>query len=263
MSNIHQTTIIEDGAEIHESVKIGPFCWIKSEVKIAAETIIGGHCVIEGPASIGENNQIGNFVSIGAKPQDKGYKDEDGTKLIIGNGNFFGDYVQICRATKKEEIRTTIIGHDNYIMAYCHVGHDCVLGDGIVMANSVQLAGHVQVEDKAVFGGLVAIHQFCRVGKMAMLAGGTFTGMDTPPFCKVGGYHGRAYGLNAVGLSRNGMDREVIKELRAAYKILFLKTMPLTDALKKLREDYPENALVKYWIAFFETSKRGVVRDRK
>lgn len=260
--SIHPTTIIEAGASIHDTVEIGPFCWIKSGVEIAAGTVIGGNCVVEGPTNIGENNQISNFVSLGAKPQDKGYKDEDGTKLEIGDGNFFGDYVQICRATIKEEARTTRIGNDNYIMAYCHIGHDCVLGNGIIMANAVQLGGHVRVGDNAVFGGSIAIHQFCRVGKMAMLAGGTLTGLDTPPYCTVGGYQGKAYGLNAVGLKRNGVGREAIKELRGAYKILFRSGMPLKDAIALLREDYPENPQVAHWIEFFETSKRGVIRDR-
>ncbi|MDC1141594.1 acyl-ACP--UDP-N-acetylglucosamine O-acyltransferase [Planctomycetota bacterium] len=262
MPNIHPTAIIEDGVSLAEDVTVGPFCWIKTGVNIGDGTTIGGHCIIEGPTEIGQNNQITNYVSLGAKPQDKGYDDSHGTRLIIGDGNFFGDYVQICRGTIKEEARTTRVGNDNYIMAHCHIGHDCVLGDGIIMANTVNLAGHIHVEDKAVFGGSIGIHQFCRVGELAMMAGGTIVALDTPPYCKVAGYKGSTFGLNVIGLRRNGVSREAIKELRVAYKTLFRSGLPLSTVLPKLREDHPDSPQVAHWIEFFESSKRGVIRDR-
>ncbi|MHC4841600.1 MAG: acyl-ACP--UDP-N-acetylglucosamine O-acyltransferase [Planctomycetota bacterium] len=262
MHNVHPSSVIEDGAELADDVTVGPFCWIKNSVKVGSGTVFGGHCIVEGPTTIGNNNQIENFVSLGAKPQDKGYKNEDNTSLIIGDGNYFGDYVQVCRGTAKEEARTTSIGNDNFLMAYCHIGHDCILGDGIIMANAVHLGGHCEIEDKAVFGGTIAIHQFCRVGTMAMMAGGTTVALDTPPYCRLGGYQGKVFGINAVGLERNGIDRATIKDLRTAYKTLFRNGHPLAKALGMLRQDHADNPLVKHWIEFFESSKRGVARDR-
>lgn len=258
---IHETAIIDKGAQIDPSCEIGPHCVIGADVVIGAGARIGPYTVLRGPTTIGENNHIGAHGSYGADPQDLGYKGEP-TKLVIGDGNTFGDYVQITRGSAKTNHQTTTIGNDNFLMSYTHVGHDCVVGNGVIAANALQLAGHVTVEDKAVFGGLVAIHQFARVGKLAMVSGGSVTSLDIPPFCRVGGYGCPVYGLNVVGLKRAGVEREAIADLRKAYKLLFRSGTLIEDVLAKLQADFADNAEAQHWVAFFRQTRRGVVRER-
>lgn len=258
---IHPTAIVDSAAKIDSRAEIGPYCVIGPGVVIGPGTRVGPHTVIEGPTVIGENNRIGNHCSLGAPPQDLGYKDEP-TKLVIGNSNFLGDYVQVSRGTTKTAAQTTTIGNHTFLMAYCHVGHDTTVGDHVIAANAVQLAGHVTVEERVVFGGLVAIHQFARVGRFAMVAGGSVTSMDIPPFCRVGGFGCPVYGLNAIGLKRNGFDRDQIKRLREAYKLLFRSGTPLEKALAAIESDYKDSPAAQHWVTFFRTTKRGVVRVR-
>jgi UDP-N-acetylglucosamine acyltransferase len=257
----HPTAIIDPAAKIDATATVGPFCVIGANVAIGPETIVGPHTVIEGPTTIGRGNRIGNHCSLGAPPQDLGYKN-DPTKLVIGDRNFLGDYVQVSRGTTKTPEQTTRIGNDNFLMAYCHVGHDCIVGDRVIAANSVQLAGHVTVEDRVVFGGLVAIHQFARVGKMAMVSGGSVTSLDIPPFTRVGGYGCPVYGLNVVGLSRSGVDKPAIRRLREAYKLLFRTGGKLEDHLAHLELEFKDSPEAQHWVKFFRTTKRGVVRER-
>jgi UDP-N-acetylglucosamine acyltransferase len=258
---IHPTAIVDSKAQVDPSADIGPFCVIGAAVAISAETRIGPHTVIEGPTTIGRGNRIGNHCSLGSPPQDIGYKGEP-TKLVIGERNFLGDYVQISRGTTKTAHQTTTIGNDNFLMAYCHIGHDCIVGDRVIAANALQLAGHVTIEDRVVFGGLVAIHQFVRVGKFAMVAGGSVTAQDIPPFCKVGGWGCAVYGLNQVGLERGGVERAAIKRLKEAYKLLFRAGGKLEDRLHQLETEFADSAEAQHWVKFFRESKRGVVRDR-
>jgi UDP-N-acetylglucosamine acyltransferase len=258
---IHPTVSVDPGAEIGADNDIGPYCVIGPGVRIGNGNRIGAHCVFAGPMTLGDDNRLGHHLSLGAPPQDLGYQGEP-TRLEIGNGNFFGDFVQLCRGTPKGATQTTRIGHRNYLMAYCHVGHDCAVGDHVVAANALQLAGHVTVEDRAVFGGLVAVHQHCRVGSLAMVAGLSATGMDIPPYCKVGGWGCDVYGLNSVGMERAGVPREFIKRLREAYKLLFRKGLKLADALARLENEFADIPQALHWVRFFRESKRGVVRER-
>ena len=258
---VHSTAIIDSNAQIHESCEVGPYCVIGAGVVIGKDSRVGPHTVIEGPTTIGESNRISNHCSIGAPPQDLGYKNEP-TKLVIGDRNFIGDYVQLSRGSNKTELKTTTIGDDNFLMAYCHVGHDCVIGNRVIAANAVQLAGHVTVEDRVVFGGLVAIHQFARVGRLAMISGGSVTSLDVPPFTKAFGYGCAVHGLNAVGLERAGIERAAIKRLREAYKVLFRSGTPLEQVLARLETEFADSAEAQHWVKFFRESKRGVVRDR-
>ncbi len=258
---IHPTAVIDPSADIGDGNDIGPYCVIGAGVVIGSGNRLGPHTVIEGPTRIGNNNRIGNHCSFGAPPQDTGYKGEP-TKLVVGDGNFFGDYVQLTRGTTKTSHQTTTIGNNNFLMAYCHVGHDCMLGDHIIAANAVHLAGHVSVEDRVVFGGLVAIHQFARVGTLSMIAGGSVSGLDIPPYVRVGGYGCAVYGLNVIGLERNGFEDEQIKVLRQAYKLLFRSGTPYEEALRQLETEYAASAQVQHWVKFFRESKRGVVRER-
>jgi len=258
---IHSTAIIDPEARIDDTAEIGPYSIIGAGVEIGPGTKVGAYTIVEGPTSIGPENRIGNHCALGGPPQDLGYKDEP-TKLVIGQRNFLGDYVQVSRGTTKTEAQTTVIGNDNFLMAYCHVGHDCIVGDRVIAANAVQLAGHVTVEDRAVFGGLVAIHQHVRVGKLAMISGGSVTSMDIPPFTKVFGYGCPVHGLNAIGLERAGVERAAIKRLREAYKLLFRSGTTIEKALATLETEYADSAEAQHWVQFFRTSKRGIVRER-
>ncbi|MCC6466004.1 MAG: acyl-ACP--UDP-N-acetylglucosamine O-acyltransferase [Planctomycetes bacterium] len=258
---IHPSAIVDPAAQLAADVQLGPFCVIGAGVKIGAGTSIGPHTVIAGPTEIGTGNRIGNHCSLGAPPQDLGYKGEP-TKLVIGTNNFLGDFVQVSRGTTKTPHQTTTIGNDNFLMAYTHVGHDCVVGNRVIAANSVQLAGHVTVEDRAVFGGLVAIHQFCRVGTMAMISGGSVASMDIPPYCRVGGYGCAVYGLNLIGLERSGVPKDAVRRLRDAYKLLFRSATPYEEALKKLETEFADLPQAQHWVKFFRESDRGVVRER-
>lgn len=261
-TQIHPTALVDNSAQLGDGVCVGAYSVIEAGVKIGAGTMIGHHCVLAGPLEMGERNRISNFCSFGAPPQDLGYKG-DPTKLVIGNENFFGDYVQLSRGTTKNPDQTTRIGNNCFLMAYCHVGHDCVLGDRIIAANAVQLAGHVRVEDKVVFGGTVAIHQFCRVGKMAMVSGGSVTSLDIPPYTRVGGWGCAVFGLNLIGLERNGYSKGQIRRIREAYKVLFRSDVPYEKALASLEADFKDCEPAQHWVRFFRESDRGVVRERE
>jgi len=259
---IHPTAIIDPGARIGAGTKVGPFSVIGAGVVIGANSTVGSHTIIEGPTTIGDGNRISHHCSLGAPPQDLGYKGE-ATRLVIGNNNFLGDFVQVSRGTTKTTHQTTTIGNDNFLMAYCHVGHDCNIGNRVIAGNALQLAGHVHVEDRVVFGGLVAIHQFCRVGSMAMVSGGSVTSMDIPPYTRVGGWGCAVFGLNLVGLERSGLDKPTIKRVREAYKVMFRNTAPYEQALKQLETEFADCPQAQHWVKFFRESERGVVRERE
>lgn len=259
---VHPTAIVDPKAKIGEATSVGPYCVIGPDVVIGAGNRVGPHTVIDGPTSIGDGNRIGNHCSLGAPPQDLGYKGEP-TKLVIGNTNFLGDYVQVSRGTLKTSHQTTSIGNENFLMAYSHIGHDCNIANKVIASNGLQLAGHVIVEDRVVFGGLVAIHQFCRVGTMAMIAGGSVSSLDIPPYCRVGGWGCAVFGLNLIGLERSGMGKPAIKRLREAYKLIFRGTVPYEEALKRLETEFADCAQAQHWVKFFRESERGVVRERE
>jgi len=258
---IHATAIVDPAAKLHPSCDVGPYCIIGPDVTLGEGNILGPHTHIRGHTTIGPGNRFGTHCSIGAPPQDLSYKDEP-TFLVIGSGSNFGDYVQISCGSTKTEHRTTRIGDNNFLMAYCHVGHDSDIGNHVIAANALQLAGHVTVEDRVVFGGLVAIHQHARVGRLAMISGGSVTSLDVPPFCRVGGYGCAVYGLNAIGLERNGVTRDQIKRLREAYKLLFRGTETLEKVLEKLEGEFADSDEAQHWVRFFRTTKRGIVRER-
>lgn len=256
---IHPTAIIDPAASVDPDNEIGPYTLIGPGVNIGPGNRVGAHAVFEGMTTIGRGNRFGNFVSVGAPPQDIGYKGEP-TRLVVGDENFFGDYVQLCRGTPKGATQTTTIGNHVYLMAYCHVGHDCIVGDHVIAANALQLAGHVTVEDRAVFGGLVAIHQFARVGRMAMISGGSVCSLDVPPFCRAAGYSAPVKGLNAVGLRRNGFSREQIARIREAYRVVFRTSLTTEQAMERLEKEFADSEAVQHWVKFFRSTKRGVVR---
>jgi UDP-N-acetylglucosamine acyltransferase len=254
---IHPTAIVEERAYIDQSVDIGPYSIITGEVTIKKGTKVGAHVVIEGKTEIGENCTISPFASLGGPPQDISYTDDD-TVLIIGNNNVIKEYVTMNRGTKKGGGVTTI-GDNNFIMAYVHIAHDCHVGNYAIMANCATLAGHVEVADSVHFAGLCAVHQFCRIGKLAFVSGLTGVPKDVPPFMIAAGSRAKLYGLNVVGLERHGFSKEEISKLKKAYRILFRSALPLTESLKIIREELTGEHIGEL-VGFIESSKRGICR---
>lgn len=254
---IHPTAIIDGKTCIDESVEIGPYCIITGEVTIKKGTKLGSHVVIQGKTEIGENCTISPFASLGGPPQDISYIDDD-TALIVGNNNVIKEYVTMNRGTKKGGGVTTV-GDNNFIMAYVHIAHDCHVGNYAIMANCATLAGHVEIADSVHFAGLCAVHQFCRIGKLAFVSGLTGVPKDVPPFMIAAGSRAKLYGLNVVGLERHGFPKEEISKLKKAYRILFRSALPLTESIKIIKEELAGEH-INDLVGFIESSQRGICR---
>lgn len=258
---IHPTAVVDPKAELDSTVEIGPYAVIEENVKIGANTKIEAHAVVSGPTVLGTDNYVGSFAVVGGPPQDIGYNGEP-TELIIGNNNQIREYASIHRGTPQGPGKTEI-GDDNLLMAYTHVAHDCKIGNQVIMANVATLAGHVQVGDKASIGGLVAVHQFCRIGTFAYVGGVSGISLDVPPYVIIAGTRNRTRisGINKIGLKRNGFSRDTINKLDAAFKIIFRSpNLLMKDAIEQARQEYGDNPEVLNMVEFFETSKRGVVK---
>ena len=254
---IHPTAIIHADSDIAPSVRIGPYAVIGPSVVIGQDTEIAAHATIAGYTRIGCGNKIYGYASLGEAPQDKKYQGEE-TWLEIGDNNVIREFVTLNRGTKAGG-GITCIGSDNWIMAYVHVAHDCVVGNHTVLANNASLAGHVIVEDYAVFGGFAVVHQYCRIGAYAMLAANARVSKDVPPYLMCGP-DGRPHGLNVIGLSRNGFDDNAIAALKKAYRILYREHLPLQDALKKLEEESKTAPILQRLLDFIPKSSRGIIR---
>ncbi|MBP1746831.1 MAG: lpxA [Deltaproteobacteria bacterium] len=254
---IHPTAIVDKNAEIDASVEIGPYCVIERNVIIKKGTKLLSHVVIQGRTEIGENCTISPFASLGGPPQDISYKEED-TSLFVGSNNIIKEYVTMNRGTIHGG-GITKVGNNNFIMAYTHVAHDCMVGNNIIMANCATLAGHVEVSDSVIFAGLCAVHQFCRIGKHAFISGLTGVPKDVPPFMIAAGSRAKLYGLNVVGLERHGFLKEEISKLKKAYRILFRSALPLTESLKIIKEELAGEHITEL-VDFIESSKRGICR---
>jgi UDP-N-acetylglucosamine acyltransferase len=255
---IHKTAIVHRKAQLAGDIGVGPYTVIGENVKIGRGTKIGPHVVIQGWTEIGEENQIFQFASIGTDPQHTKYRGER-TRLKIGNRNIIREFVTMNLGTEGGEGITTL-GDDNFFMAYSHLAHDCEVGNNTLFANSATLAGHVIVEDYAIIGGLVAIHQFVRVGTLAMIGGGSMVSQDIPPYTLAVGDRARLYGLNLIGLRRRGFSNKTIVKLKRAYRIVFHSRLKLSEAVKKVRESLGDIPEVKNFIDFIESSKRGICR---
>ncbi len=256
--NIHPTAVVDPGAQLSEGVQVGPYSIIHSDVTIGKNTVIGPHVVIDSHTDIGANCRIFQFSSIGAPPQDLKYRGEK-TRVIIGDNNVIREFVTINRSTTAD-IGMTKIGDNNLLMAYCHVAHNCRLGNFVVMANAANLAGHIDVEDFVIIGGLTGIHQFTRLGTHAFIGGASAVAQDVPPYVTVSGNRARPYGLNLVGLKRRGFSGETLKALREAYRIIFRSSLILKKAVEKVRAEVPDLPEVRYLVEFIEKSERGVCR---
>jgi UDP-N-acetylglucosamine acyltransferase len=255
---IHSSAIVDQKARIGSQVHIGAFSIIGPDVEIGDDTWIGPHVVINGPTRIGKNNKIYQFASLGEAPQHQGYKGEP-TRLEVGDRNIIREYCTFNRATASES-GVTRIGDDNFIMAYCHVAHDCRVGNRTIFANGASLAGHAVVEDYVILGGFTMVHQFCRVGAHAMTGISTVTFKDIPPYLLVSGNTAVPHGLNLRGLKRRNFSGPAIDALRQAYKIVYKSGERLEDALSQietLAHDYSE---VRNFVEFIKKSERGIVR---
>jgi UDP-N-acetylglucosamine acyltransferase len=256
---IHPTAIIDSKAEFGQGVDIGPYSVVEKDVSIGEGTKIGPHVVIREGTHIGKGCQIFQFASIGEAPQFVGYKGEK-TFLQIGDHNIIREFVTLHRGTVKGGGKT-VIGNENFFMAYSHVAHDCQIGNEVIMANGATLAGHILIEDYAVIGGLSAIHQFCQVGTHAFISGLTGVSLDIPPYMLASGSRAKLFGLNAVGLKRHHFSEEALRALKKAYRIIFRSGLTLEKAMKKVGEDHislmPE---VQHLLQFIQRSKRGISR---
>jgi len=260
MANIHKTAIIEDGAVLSDNVTIGAFTIIGSKVSIGEGTVVGSHCVIEGKTTIGKNNTIFSHAALGTIPQDLKFNGED-VELIIGDNNKIREFTLFNPGTKGGGAITKI-GNGNLFMGYTHVAHDCIIGDNCIFANVATLAGHVEVEDNVVVGGLSAIHQFCKLGTQSMIGGGSIVVQDIPPFCNTEGNRATIRGLNLTGLRRRLDNRSDIDEIKKAYKQLFESGTSLSDSANELVNS-SENKYVKQLAQFVLDTKRGIPFTRK
>ncbi|MBI4964226.1 MAG: acyl-ACP--UDP-N-acetylglucosamine O-acyltransferase [Desulfomonile tiedjei] len=255
---IHPTAVVHPGASIGEAVSIGPYCVVGENVVIHEGCEIGPHVTIEGRTTIGAQTRIFQFACIGGAPQDFSYRGED-TRVEIGSRVIVREYVTIHRGTSRGR-EATVIGDDCYLMAYCHVAHDCTLGPGVIMANSAHLGGHIEIGAHAILGGIVAVHQFVRVGEYALVGGVSGVAKDVPPYTLASGARIYVYGLNEVGLRRNRFPRETILKLKKAFKIAFRSSLRVEQAVQKIRTEMPEVPEALRFAEFLATSKRGTAR---
>ena len=264
MAKVHPTAIVHSGAELAETVEIGPHAVIGEHVRIGADTTVGPSVVIDGHTAIGERNRIFPFASIGLEPQDRKYKGET-AYVEIGNDNLIRESSTIQIGTEGGGLWTRV-GNNNLLMTCSHVGHDSLVGDHCVIANCVPLAGHVVLEDYVILGGLSAVHQFCRLGAHSMAAAGSMVTMDVPPYCYAHGDHARLRGINSVGMSRRGYTPDQVREVKRVYSKVFRKALRFEDGVAAAREmlgppadDGDELAPSQHLMRFLEApSNRGV-----
>jgi UDP-N-acetylglucosamine acyltransferase len=258
---IHPTAIIDPSAQLDSSVKVGAYSRIGPEVQIDADTDIASHCVVDKNTRMGKGNKVFQFASVGADPQDKKYAGEP-TRLEIGDHNTIREFVTLNRGTAQVK-GVTRIGSHNLLMAYTHVAHDCVLGDQIILANTVNLAGHVEIGDWAILGGYTGVHQFCKVGAHAMTGVSTVILHDLPPFVMAMGNTAEAHGINSEGLKRRGFDSERINKIRRAYKTLYKTGLTFEQAKQALSDESKQEGdqqdLV-FLLDFLSKVTRGIVR---
>src|SRR5882724_5458667 len=258
MSNVHPTAIVDSRAELDSSVEVGPYCLLGAGVKIGKESKIHSHAVIQGRTTLGEGNEVFPFATIGSIPQDLKYKGEP-SELLIGNRNTIREYVSVNPGTAGGGM-VTRVGDRNLLMMYCHIAHDCIIGNHNVIANGATLGGHVVIEDFVIVGGLVGIHQFVKIGTGAILGAGSMVSKDVPPYCNATGDRARLHGLNLEGLKRRGFDKTVIALLRKAYRIAFNSKLRTEDALNRIRKEIPFTPEIETFVTFIAHSQRGVCR---
>jgi len=254
---IHETALVDPSARLADDVAVGPYCIVGPDVELGAGCRLESHVRIDGPLVAGTGNHFFHGAAIGGVPQDLKYAGAR-SGVRIGNDNVFREFSTVNRAT--EEGGETVIGNGNLLMAYVHVAHDCVLHDRVILANSVNLAGHVEIEDHAIIGGLTPVHQFVRVGCYAIIGGGSRVPKDMPPYMKAAGNPLRVVGLNTVGLERHGFDREVSRALKDAFRLLYRAELNVSQAVERMRVAHPDSPDVAHLVDFIERTHRGIVR---
>lgn len=258
-ATIHPSSVIEEGAIIGPNVKIGPFCFIASQVEIGEGSILKSHVVINGITKVGKNNKFFQFTSIGEVNQDLKYSGEP-TTTEIGDNNTFHEGVTVHRGTVQANGKT-IIGNNNLFMVNAHIAHDCLVGNNCVFANSATLAGHVTVGNYTIIGGLSAIHQFCRIGDNVMMGGGSFVVKDIPPYIIVQGNHAVPFGINIIGLKRHNFSDENIQIIKDCYKLLYRHGLTLEEAKEKIQALSVKYDVAKNFLdSLLNCSSRGIVR---
>jgi UDP-N-acetylglucosamine acyltransferase len=255
-ASIHPTAIVSPKAELGADVRVGAFAIIGESCVLGDGCVVEARATLERHVILGRNVQVGSGTILGGDPQDLKFKGEV-TTVEIGEGTRIREYSTINRGTS-QSFKTTV-GKHCFIMSYVHLAHDCHIGDGVIMSNGTQLAGHVTVEDKASLSGLVAVHQFVKIGKHAFVGGCSRVSKDVPPFVKAVGNPIKLYGLNTVGLQRHGFDEGVIRELKRAYRLFFKSELNVTQAMERASAELQPHADVQHFLRFLEDSQRGVV----
>lgn len=257
-TNIHPSAVVSPRARVASDCVVGPYSVIGDEVELADGVRLDSHCVIDGRTTIGEGTHVFPFVSIGLAPQDLKYGGEP-SETRIGRRNQIREFVTIHRGTSGGGMLTQI-GDDCLIMAQAHIAHDCMIGDGVIMANAATLAGHVTIEDRANVGAYSGVHQFCRVGREAYIGGYSVVVKDALPFALTVGNHARCYGLNVTGMKRRGYSRQVIDALHHAFRLLLSSKLNTSQALERIEADIQNSPEVETLIRFINTSERGVTK---
>lgn len=255
---IHSSAVIDPSAEIADDVSIGPYSIIGADVKIGSGSVIESHVVIKGPTTLGSDNHIFQFASVGERPQDLKYKDEP-TQLVMGDGNTIREYATLHRGTVDDD-GITRVGSDNLFMISSHVAHDCHIGNNVILANSASLAGHVHVGDHAILGGFTTVHQFTRIGAHCFTGFASAIDRDVPPFFTVAGNRARAFGINKEGLKRRGFSAEAIRALQQAFKILVKSKSSHKEAIEKAEQYASDFVEVRQLLDFIAASERGWIR---
>ena len=256
-NHIHSSAVIDPGAILGEDLEIGPYCVVGPGVKLGDRCRLQSHVVIQGPTTIGAENEFYPYACLGQRSQDLKYTGEP-TYLEIGDGNTFREFTTVHRATAPGGV--TRVGHRGNFLAYTHIAHDCIVGDEVVFSNNGTLAGHVEVEDRAVIGGLTAVHQFCRVGRLAITGGCSKIVQDVPPFMMADGNPGSIRHINQVGLERAGIEKATIRAIKDAFRILYRSDLNTAQALERMHAELGSLPEIQQLIDFVAGSRRGIIR---
>lgn len=256
-TSIHPTAIVHPDAQIGDGCAVGPYCVIGEQVRLGPDCLLHSHVVLEGHTTLGCGNEIYPFACLGGRTQDLKWRGGV-TRVEIGDRNTFREYVTVHAATQEGE--ATVIGSNNHLLAYTHVAHDCRLGNHIIMSNLAQMAGHVTIEDHAILAGMCAIHQFCRIGRLAMVAACTPVRQDVAPFMLVSGDPASTLKTNSVGLERAGLAPEAIRTLGQAYRILYRDGLSMPNALARIESELPSSPELRHLLDFIRASERGITK---
>ena len=258
---IHATAVIDPRAELAADVEVGPYSIVEHHVQIGAGTVIGPHCVVGAGTTLGAGNQLFSAAQIGILPQDLKHVKGAFGRTLIGDNNVFREFVTVSSGTvyaNDDHEKVTRVGSGGLYMACTHIAHDCIVGDGVIMANQAALAGHVTVEDRVTIGGLTGVHQFCVLGKMSFIGGMTRANKDVLPYMIVEGSPMKCHGPNTIGLERAGLSKDAIKAIRSIYKLIYRSDLNTSQALERIESEIPDCAEKRVLVDFVRNSERGI-----